>query len=235
MLILCEKTQPEIVNNRSNLKKKIKLDKIRQIVSCLARFHLKSHPNLTRMAGLQKYPDPDLDFCYFCQDTRENVGHSNLNCPESKCKECGVSGHIVKNCPVLMHANDFRKLTQAQPLPSTTSTSQNFFVKQEPDDDVVFVCNVENQLENSENLQLQVPQSEPAVSKTNSFKLPVPVPSIKDEPEQEEEVFNEEKKENVESSNQEQSDLPNWKIKVTNEYYTEKRLIYTYFSRLVNY
>ena len=64
------------------------------------------------MSGLQKYPDPDLDFCYFCQDTRENVGHSNLNCPESKCKECGVSGHIVKNCPVLMHANDFRKLTQ---------------------------------------------------------------------------------------------------------------------------
>ena len=186
------------------------------------------------MAGLQKYPDPDLDFCYFCQDTRENVGHSNLNCPESKCKECGVSGHIVKNCPVLMHANDFRKLTQAQPLPSTTSTSQNFFVKQEPDDDVVFVCNVENQLESSENLQPQVPQSEPAVSKLNSFKLPVPVPSIKDEPDQEEEVFNEEKKENVESSNQEQNDFANLKIKVTNDYYTEPRLIYTYFSTLVN-
>ena len=114
---------------------------------------------------------------------------------------------------------------QAQPLPTT---SQKFFVKQEPDDDVVFVCNVENQLENSENLQLQVPQSEPAVSKLNSFKLPVPVPSIKDEPEQEEEVFNEEKKgENVESSNEEKSDFANLKIKVNNEYYTEPRLIYT--------
>ena len=128
---------------------------------------------------------------------------------------------------------EFFTIVQAQPLPSTTSTSQNFFVKQEPDDDVVFVCNVENQLENSENLQLQV--TEPAVSKTNSFKLPVPVPSIKDEPEQEEEVFNEEKEENVESSNQEQSDFANLKIKVANEYYTEQRLIYTYFSRLVNY
>ena len=122
---------------------------------------------------------------------------------------------------------------QAQPLPST---SQNFFVKQEPDDDVVFVCNVENQLESSENLQPQVPPA-PAISKINSFKLPVPVPSIKDEPDQEE-VFNEEKKENVESSNQEQSDLPcddlpNWKIKINNEYYTEQRLIYAYFRGLL--
>ena len=123
--------------------------------------------------------------------------------------------------------DEFFTIVQAQPLPST---SQKIFVKQEPDDDVVFVCNVENQLESSENLQLQVPQSEPAVSKTNSFKLPVPVPSIKDEPEQEEEVFNEEKEENVESSNQEQSDFANLKIKVANEYYTEQRLIYTYFS-----
>ena len=181
------------------------------------------------MAGLQKYPDPDLDFCYFCQETREKVGHSSQSCPESKCKECGVSGHIVKNCPVLMHVNDFRKLTQAQSLPST---SQNFLIKQEPDDDVVFVCNVENELESSENLELQVPQYEPAVSK---FKLPVPVPSVKDEPEQEEEVFNEE---NVESSSQEQSDFANLKIKVTNEYYTEPaepRLIYTSFSSLINY
>ena len=67
--------------------------------------------------------------------------------------------------------------------------------------------------------------------------MPVPVPSIKEESEQqpaeqEEEVFNEE---NVESSNQEQSDFANLKIKVTNEYYTEPRLIYTYFSRLPNY
>ena len=123
-------------------------------MSCFERFHLQSHPNLTRMAGLQNYPDYDLDFCYFCQETREKVGHSNLNCPESKCKECGVSGHIVKNCPVLEHVNDFRKLTQVQPLPST---SQKFLIKQEPDDDdVVFVCNVENQLESSENLELQV-------------------------------------------------------------------------------
>ena len=128
--------------------------KIRRIVSCFERFHLQSHPNLTRMAGLQNYPDYDLDFCYFCQETREKVGHSNLNCPESKCKECGVSGHIVKNCPVLEHVNDFRKLTQVQPLPST---SQKFLIKQEPDDDdVVFVCNVENELESSENLELQV-------------------------------------------------------------------------------
>ena len=117
---------------------------------------------------------------------------------------------------------------QAQPLPTT---SQNFLIKQEPDDDVVFVCNVENQLESSENLQLQVPQSEPAISKINSFKLPVPVPSIKDEPEQEEEVSNEENVESlnqkhVESSNQEQSDFANLKIKVNNEYYTEPRLIY---------
>ena len=129
-----------------------------------------------------------------------------------------------------MHANDFRKLTQAQPLPST---SQNFHIKQEPDDDdIVFVCNVENQLERSENLELQVPQSEPAVSKLNSVKLPLPVPSIKDEPDQEEEVYNEEK---VDSSNQEQSDFANLKIKVTNEYYTEPRLMYTYFSRLIDY
>ena len=114
------------------------------------------------------------------------------------------------------------RFAQAKPLPST---SQNFFVKQEPDDDVVFVCNVENQLESSENLQPQVPPA-PAISKINSFKLPVPVPSIKDEPEQEEEeVFNEEKKENVESSNQEQSDFANLKIKVNNEYYTEPRSI----------
>ena len=123
------------------------------------------------------------------------------------------------------------RFAQAKPLPST---SQNFLVKQEPDDDVVFVCNVENQLESSENLQPQVPPA-PAISKINSFKLPVPVPSIKDEPEQKEEVFNEEKKENVESSNQEQSDLPcddlpNWKIKINNEYYTEKRLIYALTS-----
>ena len=41
--------------------------------------------------------------------------------------------------------------SQAKPLPST---SQKFFVKQEPDDDdVVFVCNVENEHESSENLQ----------------------------------------------------------------------------------
>ena len=125
------------------------------------------------------------------------------------------------------------RFAQAKPLPST---SQNFFVKQEPDDDVVFVCNVENQLESSENLQPQVPPA-PAISKINSFKLPVPVPSIKDEPDQEE-VFNEEKKENVESSNQEQSDLPcddlpNWKIKINNEYYTEQRLIYAYFRGLL--
>ena len=78
----------------------------------------------------------------------------------------------------------------------------------------------------------------PPAPKISSFNLPVPVPSIKDEPEQEEEVLNEEKKENVESSNQEQSDLPcddlpNWKIKINNEYYTEQRLIYTYFSKLV--
>ena len=76
----------------------------------------------------------------------------------------------------------------------------------------------------------------PPAPKISSFRLPVPVPSIKDEPEQdEEEVFNEEKKENVESSNQEQSDLPcddlpNWKIKINNEYYTEKRLIYALTS-----
>ena len=58
--------------------------------------------------------------------------------------------------------------------------------------------------------------------------MPVPVPSIKEESEQqpaeqEEEVFNEE---NVESSNQEKSDFANLKIKVNNEYYTEPRLIY---------
>ena len=73
----------------------------------------------------------------------------------------------------------------------------------------------------------------PPAPKISSFNLPVPVPSIKDEPEQEEEVLNEEKKENVESSNQEKSDLgdlPNWKIKINNEYYTEKRLIYALTS-----
>ena len=68
-----------------------------------------------------------MDFCYFCQEKSEIVGHTYLNCPMSKCKECGVAGHIVKNCPVLMHVNDFRKMTQLPPPPPLQNRGKYFF------------------------------------------------------------------------------------------------------------
>ena len=83
--------------------------------------------------------DSNLDFCFFCQEKSEIVGHSYLNCPRSVCKECGISGHIIKNCPVLLHADDFRKLTTLsgqRPVEATKSpiyepTSENVPINEE--------------------------------------------------------------------------------------------------------
>ena len=43
----------------------------------------------------------DEKFCYFCQDTRESLGHSTNNCPKVACKVCERKGHTLKNCPIL--------------------------------------------------------------------------------------------------------------------------------------
>ena len=46
--------------------------------------------------------EENLDFCYICQESSDIVGHTILNCPKSKCKKCGMSGHIIKSCPTVL-------------------------------------------------------------------------------------------------------------------------------------
>ena len=38
-----------------------------------------------------------MPFCAFCQD--EEAQHTDNTCPDLKCKICGASGHIYRNCP----------------------------------------------------------------------------------------------------------------------------------------
>ena len=39
------------------------------------------------------------DFCVICQDTKEVLGHSSINCPEVNCVKCFAKGHYATKCP----------------------------------------------------------------------------------------------------------------------------------------
>ena len=41
----------------------------------------------------------NYEFCIICQDAREVLGHSTVDCPEVICKECFVKGHYAVKCP----------------------------------------------------------------------------------------------------------------------------------------
>ena len=45
------------------------------------------------------YSKFNMEFCIECQDTREVLGHSSIDCPEMICKNCSVKGHHAGICP----------------------------------------------------------------------------------------------------------------------------------------
>jgi hypothetical protein len=53
----------------------------------------------------EKYYQPNhnysynlMTYCFYCQDTRQNLEHSSLNCPHSVCTQCRQQGHLAQIC-----------------------------------------------------------------------------------------------------------------------------------------
>ena len=40
-------------------------------------------------------------FCFLCQESKNEVGHTTESCPNVTCRTCGLKGHSVKYCPDL--------------------------------------------------------------------------------------------------------------------------------------
>ena len=51
----------------------------------------------------------NYEFCIICQDTREVLGHSSIDCPEVICKRCFVKGHMAVKCPKSMRSSIMSK------------------------------------------------------------------------------------------------------------------------------
>ena len=47
------------------------------------------------------YSKFNIEFCIECQDTREVLGHSSIDCPEMICKNCSVKGKAMKSSLLL--------------------------------------------------------------------------------------------------------------------------------------
>ena len=38
-------------------------------------------------------------WCWQCENWKEVLGHSEINCPNVVCRNCGLVGHIRPDCP----------------------------------------------------------------------------------------------------------------------------------------
>ena len=41
----------------------------------------------------------NFNWCWHCQDWKNVLGHSEIDCPKVLCKDCAIFGHIKPNCP----------------------------------------------------------------------------------------------------------------------------------------
>ena len=57
----------------------------------------------------------NFEFCINCQDTREVLGHSSIDCPEVICKKCFVKGHMAVKCPKSMTSSNMSKQESIKP------------------------------------------------------------------------------------------------------------------------
>ena len=44
-------------------------------------------------------------FCFLCQESKNDVGHTTESCPNVTCRTCGLKGHSTKYCPDLNPEN----------------------------------------------------------------------------------------------------------------------------------
>jgi hypothetical protein len=56
----------------------------------------------------------NYEFCIICQDTREVLGHSSIDCPNVICKNCFVKGHMAVKCPNSMTSSNISKQESIQ-------------------------------------------------------------------------------------------------------------------------
>ena len=50
----------------------------------------------TKERKINEYSKFNLEFCIECQDTREKIGHSSIDCPEMVCLNCLKYGLKIK-------------------------------------------------------------------------------------------------------------------------------------------
>jgi len=58
----------------------------------------------------------NFEFCIICQDTREVLGHSSIDCPEVICKNCCIKGHMAVKCPKSRTSSNISKQESIQPI-----------------------------------------------------------------------------------------------------------------------
>ena len=65
-------------------------------------------------------------FCFLCQESKNEVGHTTESCPNVTCRTCGLKGHSVKYCPDLNLENyeDSKKSCQSKEISKDSNRIQ---------------------------------------------------------------------------------------------------------------